>query len=74
MCIPYNFILVFSCKCCTINIKDKDDETQCEIRGRNSSRSTDMTGQILTLVRSEFSVIIEMTGHFFPSTTRKRDC
>ena len=31
----------------------------------------DMTGQILTFVRTEFSVIIEMTGHFFSSTTRK---
>ena len=42
-----------------------------ENRGRNSSWSTDMTGQILTFVHPEFSVIIEMTGHFFSSTTRK---
>ena len=31
-----------------------------------------MTGQILTFVRPEFSVIIEMTGHFFSSTTRNK--
>ena len=30
-----------------------------------------MTGQILTFVRTEFSVIVEMTGHFFSLTTRK---
>ena len=30
-----------------------------------------MTGQILTFVHPELSVIIEMTGHFFSSTTRK---
>ena len=35
------------------------------IRGRNNGRSTDMTGQILRFVRPEFSVITEMTGHFF---------
>ena len=34
-------------------------------RGRNNGRSTDMTGQILPFARPEFSVIIEMTGHFF---------
>ena len=32
----------------------------------------DMTGQILTFVRPEFSVIIEMIGHFFSSKTRKQ--
>ena len=30
-----------------------------------------MTSQILPFVCSEFSVIIEMTGHFFSQTTRK---
>ena len=30
-----------------------------------------MTGQILTFVRTEFSVIVEMTGHFFSLTARK---
>ena len=30
-----------------------------------------MTGQILTFVSIEFLVIIEMTGHFFSSTTGK---
>ena len=33
--------------------------------GRNNGRSTDMTGQILRFVRPKFSVITEMTGHFF---------
>ena len=31
MCIPSNFNLVFSSKLCTINIKDLDDGTQCDI-------------------------------------------
>ena len=35
------------------------------IGGRNNGQSTDMTGQILPFVRPEFSVIIQMTGHFF---------
>ena len=39
--------------------------------GRNSCRSTYMTSQILIFVPPKFSVIIEMTGHFFSSTTRK---
>ena len=29
----------------------------------------DMTGQILPFYRPEFSVMIEMTGHFFSSAT-----
>ena len=45
-----------------------------ECSGQNSGSSMDMTSQILTFVRSEFSVIIEITGHFLSSTTRKRDC
>ena len=31
----------------------------------NNGQSTDIPGQILPLIRSEFSVIIEMSGHFF---------
>ena len=34
-------------------------------RGPNNSRSTDMTGQILLFYCPEFSVIVEMNGHFF---------
>ena len=29
-----------------------------------------MTSQILTFAGSEFSVVIEIIGHFFPSSTR----
>ena len=36
---------------------------QC--RGWNNSWSSDMTSQILHFVRPEFSVIIQMAGHFF---------
>ena len=35
------------------------------IWGRNNSRSMDMTSQILPFIRSDLSVITEMTGHFF---------
>ena len=38
---------------------------------KNKGRSTAITSQILPLVRPEFSLIIEMTGHFFSSTTGK---
>ena len=40
-------------------------------RGRNNGRSKDMTGQILPFARPEFSVITEMSGHFFSWTTGK---
>ena len=38
-------------------------------RGRNNGQSTDMTSQILPFYHPEFSVIIEMNGHFFSSAT-----
>ena len=45
--------------------KKKSKKLRSRIRGRHNGRSMDMTGQILLFVHPGFSVITEMTGHFF---------
>ena len=47
---------------CTINDNHYD---VWFLRGQNNSWSMDMTSQILHFVHPKFSVITEMTSHFF---------